>query len=356
MRTHLDADPSGTSEVGVADPTCARSAGAAKERLSDATATALAGPHSTIRLTRAELEAVVRAPLDRFVQLLLDTLQRNDIAPGQLAAVATVGGGARIPLVTQRLSEALRMPVTTSWNAQVAAACGAELLAVRDAEHAAATALAPAYVPEETVAVAAAPLAWSAEDSDAADADVTEFAPAGYGQDIARPDVYFVGGDDEAAAGQPAAWYRRAPVFLAGAACVAAIAAAGVLLTAQVVRDDGAVTAGVSEIGTPVATHSIEAPTEAAASPAQVTQTGWRPPPHRSGPPSRCRRRRPRRARPSPSRPLRSRRPFPPRRPPHLHPRPLRRRRRRPGAAADSVAGVRVPDQDRACAVRRAHA
>ncbi|PWQ89119.1 hypothetical protein DKX15_15710, partial [Enterococcus faecium] len=71
----------------------------AKERLSSETATALAYGHTTVRVTRTELDGLIAADLNLFVDTLLSTLDRYGIAPAQLAAVATVGGGARIPLV-----------------------------------------------------------------------------------------------------------------------------------------------------------------------------------------------------------------------------------------------------------------
>ena len=51
-----------------------------------------------LRLSRTEFEQLISAPLDRFITAIGEVLQRNGI--GQLAAVATVGGGAAIPLIT----------------------------------------------------------------------------------------------------------------------------------------------------------------------------------------------------------------------------------------------------------------
>ena len=42
----------------------------------------------------------------------------STIPLANVVAVATVGGGARIPYVTQRLSEAMRLAVTTTPQAQ----------------------------------------------------------------------------------------------------------------------------------------------------------------------------------------------------------------------------------------------
>ena len=140
----LDVDPSGTSAV-VSLTRFREQCRLAKERLSVRTATGLAGPmpgpQSTVRLTRAELEALVRDALDGLIGAFRTCWRRNSVRPADLAAVATAGGGARIPLVTQRLSEAMRMPVTTSPHAQIVGAIGAELIAGRDPEAEAATLL-----------------------------------------------------------------------------------------------------------------------------------------------------------------------------------------------------------------------
>src|SRR6185437_5680916 len=81
----------------------------AKERLSSANETELTaevpGYHGEIRLTRSDLDDAIRQPLDGFIGFFHDVLQRNGVQPGSLAAVASVGGGASIPLVTRTLSQ-----------------------------------------------------------------------------------------------------------------------------------------------------------------------------------------------------------------------------------------------------------
>ena len=258
----LDLDPSGTSAVASLIDLRAESR-AAKQRLSQVTATALTGARGPVRMTRGELEALIAEPLDRVIATILDVVHRARIMP---AAVVTVGGGARIPLVTQRLSDALRCPVRTTVHPQIAAATGAELLALRSVEQQAATAAVPAAATMLAPAVPA--LAWSAEDSDAAE---TEFAMPAADTGAARPVVQFSHEDvDET----PAKKRVAAPVWLAGAACVAAIATAAVLLTSQIARSDE--TSPASGISTPVAMHALEpaAPPPAQAPPAEtVTQT-----------------------------------------------------------------------------------
>lgn len=220
----VEADPSGTSAVASLTRLRAQCR-TAKERLSVEIATGLSGPRSALRLTRAELEERVRGPLDGAIAALADTLARNGVAPAELAAIATVGGGARIPLVTQRLSEAFRRPVITSAQPALVAAIGADILAVRGSEHDAATELAAAVplttaVAAQSAATVAAPaapaLAWSAVVDD---------------DDAARPDVVFHHTESVEQEVAPLSWWRRPGVLFAGAACFAAMATVGLVLT-----------------------------------------------------------------------------------------------------------------------------
>ena len=120
-----DADPSGTAMVGslagLRDE-CRR----AKERLSDETATAivvdLPGSDTTVRMNRMELDDLIAGPLAEFLAVLVETLDRSRVPLASISAVATVGGGARIPLITQRLSEHLRTKVITTAHPQLTAA------------------------------------------------------------------------------------------------------------------------------------------------------------------------------------------------------------------------------------------
>lgn len=255
----LELDPAGTSAVASLLDLRAESR-AAKERLSQVTATAVVGARGPVRVTRGELEALIAEPLDRLVVTIVDVLNRARVTP---TAVVTVGGGARIPLVTQRLSDALRAPVRTTVHPQIAAATGAELLALRSVEQQAATVAVPAAATMLAPAVPA--LAWSAEEDDAVE---TEFAmPAADTEAVAdtgaaRPVVQFGHGAEET----PAKKRVAAPVWLAGAACVAAIATAAVMLTSQIARSDE--TSPASGISTPVAMHALEP----AAPPAEAPQ------------------------------------------------------------------------------------
>lgn len=96
-------DPSGTAMVG--SLTRLREAcRLAKHRLSAETATGIAvdlpGQRTSVRLTRTELEQLLDEPLAGFLAALDDTLERNGVPAARVSAVATIGGGARIPLLT----------------------------------------------------------------------------------------------------------------------------------------------------------------------------------------------------------------------------------------------------------------
>ena len=157
-------DLSGTSAIGSLSRLRAQCRGA-KERLSTAGVTALVaelpGHRSDVRLTRNELDEAIRQPIADFVAVLQDTLERNGVQGGNLVAVASVGGGARIPILTTTLSERFRVPVITTGQPELTAAIGGGLTAVRGT-----------VVEGMTSMAAAAPVAAALAD------DVTE-TPAG---------------------------------------------------------------------------------------------------------------------------------------------------------------------------------
>ncbi len=110
-------DVSGTSAIGPLSRLRGQCR-AAKERLSTTAATSLVaelpGHRSEVRLTRNELDDAIRQPLADFAGVLQDTLDRNGVRSGDLVAVASAGGGARMPLITTTLSEHFGVPVITT--------------------------------------------------------------------------------------------------------------------------------------------------------------------------------------------------------------------------------------------------
>ncbi|OBE98608.1 Hsp70 family protein [Mycobacterium sp. 852002-10029_SCH5224772] len=149
----------------------------AKEQLSSATVAVipadLPGVGADVRLARGGFEELICEPLHRFVDCVVDVLQRNRIPADRLAAVATIGGGACIPLVTNLLSERLQAPVVTTPQPLLSAATGAMVLAqLRSSagapsragavgSAATATGQAPVALTEGVAATEMAPMAWA---------------------------------------------------------------------------------------------------------------------------------------------------------------------------------------------------
>ncbi|WP_319455723.1 MULTISPECIES: Hsp70 family protein [unclassified Mycobacterium] len=265
-----DVDPANTSAVASLTTFrdhCRR----AKERLSHETATGLPGPvGSTVRLTRTELDGLLGVPVDGLLLAIDDQLRRAGVRPAELVAVATVGGGARIPFVTQRLSEALRTPVTTSPDAQTVAAIGAAMLAGREPETATRVVAAPGTSTMAAPAAASAvpqaepALAWS----QAGDFDEFEEFDDVHGVEWARPEVAFQHVDDDEPVAS-LAWYRRPAVLFAAAACAALAAAAGLVVTMDA---DTVSTAAASPITSVTSQSPASASSEVLAAP-PVTQS-----------------------------------------------------------------------------------
>ena len=109
---------------------------------------------STVRLTRAELEAMVRPRLEDSLAALDRTVASAGASWDDIATVLLVGGSSRMPLVAQVVRQHTGRTVTTATNPHLAIALGA-------AHHAAASAqeesLAPALTPTAVTAAPADP-------------------------------------------------------------------------------------------------------------------------------------------------------------------------------------------------------
>lgn len=226
---------------------------AAKEKLSSDTVATVpgdaAGVRGPVRLTRRELDEVVRDPLAEMVAALRDSLRRNGLAPADLVAVASVGGMAAVPAVATTLSEQLRVPVITARRPALAAATGAALLGVG---RTVATAITHAGVAPPARAPDPKPLAWSAA------SDVPEVVPqhAVLAERLPpRPELDFAPFSSETGSVTPA-WHRR-PLVVA-AAVLAVIAGAGAA-TALALRSGTAAAPAVS-VPVPGADSGARAP------------------------------------------------------------------------------------------------
>ncbi len=136
-RSRRDLDPAGTAAIGQISQ-LKDECRAAKERLSFDVITELPvdlpGFSSSIQVTRDQLENLIQDRLTGLIYAFDEMLARRKWGWGDLAAVVTVGGGARIPLVTQRLSLHTRIPVLTPSQPEFAAAMGALVIASRGEE------------------------------------------------------------------------------------------------------------------------------------------------------------------------------------------------------------------------------
>jgi hypothetical protein len=239
----------------------------AKEQLSAATVAVvpaeMPGYGEDVRLSRTELEDLISEPLDRFVDTFGEILRRNGVPTGKLAATATVGGGACIPLVTKRLEDRLQVPVVTTPQPLLSSAIGAAVLAEQRTIMSAPTEAVGnirAHAPSATGLDAAAPTASDAAVPAGMDDARTELASSAWAAEAARYAAEEAHADgaqsatyralawsqDPSAGGEPLPytgedhvgtaperlpWYKRGPVLftLAAAAALVAMGGAGVL-------------------------------------------------------------------------------------------------------------------------------
>jgi hypothetical protein len=292
-------DVAGTSAIGALTHLRVQCRGA-KERLSTSSVTALLvdvpGHRGEVRLTRTELDDAVRQPVAEFAGVLQDTLERNGVR--ELAAVASVGGGARIPIITTALSEHFRVPVITHGQPELAAAIGGGLAAVRGtidddntsmaaaAPAAAATAMAPeiAPVPDDVAPSGTfGALAWSdaGDVPDVAPTDPYDYdPPADPGIDDVRPEIQFQRDPHEdapAAASLP--WYRRPEIAMGAGIVVVLVALAVAVLFVLRTGDTPPAPASTTAPTSPPATSAAPPPTSETQAPPPETVTEQAPPP-----------------------------------------------------------------------------
>ncbi len=237
-------DMTGTARMG-SDTRLLGECRRAKEELSGAgeatIATIPGGAGADIRLSRAEFEQLISGPLDRFVSTVEEILQRSGMR-ANLAAVATVGGGASIPVLATQLSERLQVPILTTPQPLVSAAVGAAVLGQQQSSAGAPTAaapvietptqMAPAAPPTQAVPTATAgpaPLAWS-EDADEGGEPVP-YTGGEHSGEYAREAAGFDDPDDQRYADEAGRlpWYKRTALVLTVAGAALAVLVAVVL-------------------------------------------------------------------------------------------------------------------------------
>lgn len=213
----------------------------AKERLSAQTVTtltvALPTAATDVRFTRTELESLIDAPLGGVAAAAEDLLQRNGRTWSDVSAVLTVGGGASIPFVTQRLSEVSRARLVTTPRPELDVALGAALMAARGPVADASTAISASTADTPTttltgIRAGASPdlLAWSQDAHPAAVEPMLEAEPNPYVMEPtgSRPHVDYLPATGPV--NTPARRPGRLMAIAVGVAAVIACIAAGGLI------------------------------------------------------------------------------------------------------------------------------
>jgi actin-like ATPase involved in cell morphogenesis len=125
------ADPAVIAAVGRLRRDCVD----AKEALSADTDAAipvnLPGLATEVRLTRTELEQMVRPALQESVVALHRALRSGGLGPEHVTAVLLVGGSSRIPLVSQLVASELGRPIAVDANPKDTVALGAAVAAAQ---------------------------------------------------------------------------------------------------------------------------------------------------------------------------------------------------------------------------------
>jgi actin-like ATPase involved in cell morphogenesis len=270
---------------------------ATKERLATATVTSLVaelpGYRGDVRVTRNELDDAVKQPLTDFVRVLQETVDRTATGAGALAAVASVGGAARLPIVTTTLSEQFRVPVVTTPQPELTAAIGAGLKAVRPADEGmtamaaaapavaaagAATQMAP-EVPDETASSTFRALAWSEAEHipDVAPTDPYDYPGMADTDAVGgpRPQMQFTEPETDEYQAPPLPWYRRPGAVLA--LTLLAILAALLAVWWFLLRDDP--TPSETTTTEPVTTTPLTPTPTSVAPPPPAEAPAYTPPP-----------------------------------------------------------------------------
>lgn len=101
----------------------------AKEALSDdlevSVPVMVAGINTRVRITRAELETMIRPALKESVACLKAAIKDAGLTPHQVSAILMVGGSSRIPLAAEMVRIELERPVVFTSNPKEAVALGA---------------------------------------------------------------------------------------------------------------------------------------------------------------------------------------------------------------------------------------
>lgn len=96
-----------------------------------------------VRLTRSELEAMIRSPIEQSADALARAVAGASLTPQDIDRILLVGGSSRIPLVSQVLSSRFHRPLALDTHPKHAVALGAARLALAAGSEAPAPVVAP---------------------------------------------------------------------------------------------------------------------------------------------------------------------------------------------------------------------
>ncbi|NUS45425.1 MAG: Hsp70 family protein, partial [Mycobacteriaceae bacterium] len=108
---------------------CERAKEALSADLDAAVTVELPGLRRDIRLVRADVEDLLRAPLRRSADLIAEALDGARLTRDDVSRVLLVGGGSAIPLATEVIAAELGLPVAAAARPDSAVTHGAALLA-----------------------------------------------------------------------------------------------------------------------------------------------------------------------------------------------------------------------------------
>ncbi|MET3901912.1 Hsp70 family protein [Paenarthrobacter sp. 4246] len=94
-------------------------------------AVSLPGTQQSVRLVRAEFEALIEEPLRETVEALERSLQSVTVDSQDLSAVLLIGGSSRIPLVAQMISVELGRPIAVDADPKSSICLGAAVAGLR---------------------------------------------------------------------------------------------------------------------------------------------------------------------------------------------------------------------------------
>ncbi|MFC4604257.1 Hsp70 family protein [Rhodococcus kronopolitis] len=95
----------------------------------------VAGAHTSVTLTRAELDDMLRGPLTGALTLVEETVRAHDLDPSTVLAVLLAGGGATTPLLAELAAQSLAVAPVSAPQPGLITVQGAAILAL-GADHA----------------------------------------------------------------------------------------------------------------------------------------------------------------------------------------------------------------------------